>query len=95
MADDRIGRLSQRFKTHAVGRRANPKRARERKSFYIDAELVKQLDLRYRELNHEMYPKSVSKSAFLETLLEYGLDHLEDFKGTLAALGDDDERSDT
>jgi hypothetical protein len=86
MPEDRIARLSKRFKTHAVGRRPATERTRERRSFYLDTDLVDRLDKTYRDLNHDLYPKAVSKSAFLETLIEYGLDHLGELKAALAQL---------
>ena len=86
MTDDRIAKLSQRFKTHAVGRRGSGARSRERNSFYFDRELVARLDQTYRQLNHELYPSSLSKSAFLEVLIEYGLDHLGELRSRLDAV---------
>lgn len=80
MNDDRISKLSQRFKTHTVGRRPSAARSRERHSFYIDGELVARLDRVYRDVDHELHPQSLSKSIFLETLIEYGLAHLDDLK---------------
>jgi hypothetical protein len=73
MAGDRtarISRLSQRFSTHAVGRKRASERTRERKSFYLDAELVTRMDQVFRELNHTLYPKQISKSTFLSELAE-------------------------
>ena len=73
-SDDRIAKLSQRFKTHAVGRRpqATP-RTRERHSLYLDTELIAQASQAYRDISHELYPQTVSKSEFWEALLGYGL----------------------
>jgi hypothetical protein len=84
MAEDRISRLSKRFETHAVGRQPTAQRSRERKSFYLDAELVDRLDRTWRDVGHELYPNTLSKSTFLETLLEYGLEHLAELKAALA-----------
>ena len=84
MAEDRIEKLSQRFRTHAVGRRPTAGRVRERHSFYLDGALVDRLDLTYRDVNHELHPKSINKSVFLETVLEYGLAHLSEIQETLA-----------
>ena len=89
-ADDRISKLSQRFKTHAVGRRPASPRSRERHSFYLDGELVERLDRTYRDVDHELHPHSLSKSVFLETLMEYGLDHLDELKETLRTRLDAD-----
>jgi hypothetical protein len=84
MPEDRISKLSQRFRTHAVGRKPTSTRVRERHSFYLDGELVTDLDKRYKELNHKLYPKAISKSAFLEALIEYGLDHLSELQDRLS-----------
>jgi hypothetical protein len=84
MSDERIERLSKRFSTHAVGRPSRSNRARGRHTFYVDTELVNRLDALYQEVNHELYPKQVNKSTFLETLIEYGMGHIADLKATLS-----------
>ena len=89
MSDDRIAKLSQRFKTHAVGRRPQNTRTRERHSLYLDTELVAQANRAYKDISHQLYPKSISKSVFWETLLTYGLTHLPDLKDALAKNADD------
>jgi len=86
MPEDRISKLSQRFKSHSVGRKPESTRNRERKSFYLDTELAAQLDTTYKSLNHELFPQSVSKSAFLETIIEYGLDHLPEVRDLLRQI---------
>ncbi len=83
MPEDRIARLSQRFKTHASGRKPTSSRVRERHSLYLDAELMSRIDQVHREVSHQLYPVKVGKAAFLEALLEYGLSHLEDVKEQL------------
>src|SRR3712207_2747003 len=80
MPEDRIARLSERFKTHGVGRKRSADRARERKSFYLDGEVVERLDRTYKEINHALFPRALNKSEFLEAVLEYGLDHIADVK---------------
>jgi hypothetical protein len=84
MSEDRIERLSRRFSTHAVGRPKRSNRARARHTFYLDTELVNRLDALYQEVNHELYPKQVAKSTFLETLIEYGMGRIADLKATLS-----------
>lgn len=79
----RINKLSQRFKTHTVGRRAASPRSRERHSFYLDGELVSRLDRTYRDVDHALHPHAVSKSAFLETLIEHGLEHIDEIQARL------------
>ena len=91
--DDRIAKLSQRFKTHTTGRPKRTQKHRERQSLYLDTELTVQLDQTYKDLAHQMYPKTLSKSAFLETFLEYGLEHLDEIKSRLAEITDMSESS--
>ncbi len=93
MSEDRIAKLSQRFNRHTVGRRPSSTRNRERRSFYVDGELVSRLDQTHKELNHALYPTTVSKSAFLETLMEYGLTHLEELKPLLVEASEADKSS--
>jgi hypothetical protein len=84
MSDDRIERLSRRFSTHATGRPKRSNRARARHTFYIDTELVNRVDALYQKVNHDLYPRQVNKSTFLETLIEYGMGHIADLKATLS-----------
>ena len=83
MADDRIAKLSERFNRHQVGRKPTTTRSRERRSLYLDGALLEQLDQEHRALNHALYPQSVNKAVFLETLIEYGLAHLDELKTVL------------
>lgn len=94
MSDDRIAKLSQRFKTHAVGRRPQNNRTRERHSLYLDAELVAQANQAYRDMSHQLYPQTLSKSVFWETLLTYGLDHLAEVKDALATNAEGSDTAD-
>ena len=76
---DRIDKLSQRFHRHAAGRLpVTVPRRRERRSFYLDGELTQRIDATYREVAHQLHPQAVSKSVFLETLIEFGLNRLPD-----------------
>ena len=93
MTDDRIAKLSQRFSRHSVGRKPTTARARERRSFYLDGELTARIDQVHKDLNHTLYPTTVSKSVFLETILEYGLEHLDDLKPILIRSSDTDDIS--
>lgn len=80
MAEDRIAKLSERFSRHQVGRKPTAPRNRERRSLYLDGALLERLDQEHRALNHQLYPESVNKAVFLETLIEYGLAHLDDLR---------------
>ena len=89
MSDDRIAKLSERFNRHQVGRKPTTPRNRERRSLYLDGALLERLDKEHRALNHALYPASVTKSVFLEALLEYGLAHLDELRATFAGAADD------
>jgi hypothetical protein len=91
--EDRIGKLSQRFKTHATGRPKQSPKNRERQSLYLDADLTARIDHTYKDIAHQIYPKSLSKSAFLETLLEYGLEHLDVITSRLTEIAGVNESS--
>ena len=91
--EDRIARLSQRFKTHTTGRPKNESKNRERQSLYLDANLTERIDKTYKDINHQLYPNSVSKSTFLEIILEYGLENIESVKSRLSETSDTTENS--
>lgn len=95
MSDDRITRLSERFRKHGAGRPPESERVRERKTFYLDGGLVNRLDTVYRELNHELYPNSISKSAFLEAIIEKGLAYLPEIKSAFLPTKEHGQSSDT
>ncbi len=94
MPDDRIAKLSERFSRHQVGRKPATGRTRERRSLYLDGTLLERLDHEHRALNHALYPKSVNKAVFLETLIEYGLEHLDELKSALSEAVDGAHPSD-
>ncbi len=75
----RISKLSERFKQRP-GRPKQAVKERERRSYYLDIEIAKRLDQDYKAFNHQVYPRTVSKSVFIETLLEYGLNNLSAIK---------------
>ena len=91
--DERISKLSQRFKTHSAGRPKRAAKQRQRQSLYLDVALTERMDQTYKDLAHQLYPKSLSKSAFLETLLEYGLENLETITSRLTKAADTEESS--
>ena len=91
--EDRIARLSQRFKTHTGGRPKNDQKSRERQSLYLDTNLIERVDKTHKEIGHQLYPKEVSKSLFLETILEYGLENMGAIKSRLSELADPSEKS--
>ena len=90
MTDDRIAKLSERFNRHQTGRKpTTTPRNRERRSLYLDGALLERLDQEHRALNHDLYPASVNKAVFLETLIEYGLAHVDELRATLSGSADD------
>jgi hypothetical protein len=91
MSDSRISELSKRFSRHATkggGRPPETTKTRERKSFYLDSDLVNRLDQAYRTLNHDLFPQQISKSTFLETILERGLTNIDELKTVLSQISD-------
>lgn len=58
---------------------------RKRHSVYIDADLMKRIDTLFKEVQHDTYPVEVTKSLFLEKLLEKGLQDLEAVKSSITA----------
>ncbi len=93
-SEDRIAKLSQRFKTHAVGRRPENNRTRERQSLYLDTEVTARANQAFRDLSHELYPQTISKSVFWEALLGYGLDHLDELKRVVSEMAAPSDNSD-
>jgi hypothetical protein len=91
--EDRIAKLSQRFKTHVTGRPKTRQKNRERQSLYLDAGLTERIDHTYKDIAHQLYPKSLSKSVFLETLLEDGLENLGTIISRLTEIADAAESS--
>lgn len=91
--EDRIAKLSQRFKTHATGRPKRTRKNRERQSFYLDTALAERTDKTYKEISHQLYPKSIGKSVFLETALEYALENIEVIKSRLSEIEDSEGRT--
>ena len=71
----RITKLSERFKPH-TGRPKRSSKQRERRSYYLDTEITERLDRDYKEFSHQVYPQTVGKSVFIETIIAYGLDNL-------------------
>lgn len=78
----RIQKLSERFKPQA-NRRQSATRERQRRSFYLDIEIVERLDKEHKALNHEVYPQTISKSVFMEAVLEYGMNNLSEVKALI------------
>jgi len=74
--EDRIADVARRKSTGL--------RTRDRRSFYLDSDLTDQLDKQYKALEHELYPRELTKSEFLEALFEYSLDHIEDIKARVS-----------
>ena len=80
----RIAKLSERFKPHTGRHKLSPKQ-RERRSYYLDTEITERLDRDYKEFSHQLYPQTVGKSVFIETIFEYGLDNLQALREIIQA----------
>ncbi len=86
--NDRIAALSKRFApaeepVEDVASARTPARTRGRHTFYLDSALVAEIDRAYRDLAHDLYPRGISKSEYLEALLSYGLGQPDRVKATL------------
>ena len=57
--------------------------SRTRHSFYLDTAVVRSLDHTYKKTYHELYPREMSKSDFLEACLRYALSDLDTIKYNL------------
>jgi hypothetical protein len=82
----RIEALGKRFSEDALApkqQQASANNNRKRHSVYIDADLMKRVDDIFKVVQHEVYPAEVTKSLFLEKLLENGLEHLETVKAAM------------
>ena len=56
---------------------------RTRHSFYLDSAVVRNLDLAYKNTFHELYPREISKSDFLEECIRYALSYLDKIQWNL------------
>jgi len=56
---------------------------RTRHSFYLDTAIVQSLDQAYKKTSHDLYPKEISKSDFLEECIRYALSYLDKIKCNL------------
>jgi len=81
--EKRIKALAGRFKARPGAVAGEKTSNRKRHSVYIDAELMQRIDNTLKEVNHAIYPVEVTKSLFLERLLEKGLENLDAIKATL------------
>jgi hypothetical protein len=56
---------------------------RTRHSFYLDTSVVRSLDQAYKKTFHELYPREISKSDFLEECIHYALSNLDKIQWNL------------
>jgi hypothetical protein len=86
----RISKLSERFKDRP-GRPKQSQKDRERRSYYLDTQIAERLDRDYKKFNHQAYPHAVSKSVFIESILEYGLDNLKTIQEIITSKADNED----
>jgi hypothetical protein len=83
----RIEALGQRFirPTDTQGKKTvtSSESNRRHHSIYIDEGLMDQVDFVYKEFRHQAYPKEITKSVFLEQLLQRGLQDLDGVKSSI------------
>jgi hypothetical protein len=55
----------------------------------LNIKITERLDKDYKEFSHQLYPQTVSKSVFIETILEYGLDNLQTLRAIIKARSEE------
>lgn len=82
----RLATLGKRFEQTArpSGGGEDSNNTRKRHSIYIDQVVMQRVDELYKQTQHEFFPTEITKSAFLEQLLEQGLEHIDKVKVALA-----------
>lgn len=90
--DKRLSRLSRRFDTPTPGvptgaskaqasspaRRRGQKPDRARQSIHFANQAFTELDNAYSKAEHDAYPRKFSKANFVEALIEYGIQHVDE-----------------
>lgn len=79
----RIETLGKRFSETAQQEQTKSSdsgRNRKQHSIYIDSDLMKRVDKAFKQFQHEIYPAEITKSLFMECLLEKGLENIEEIK---------------
>ncbi len=81
----RLETLKKRFENtgHPTAGDAVANNTRKRHSVYIDQTLMQRVDELYKKTQHEVFPTEITKSAFMEQLLEQGLQNLDKVKVAL------------
>jgi hypothetical protein len=89
---DRVRQLAQRFSHDDLGEWMSvpppPTRRRKRHSVYIDSELMVHVDEVLTRIQHEIFPKQINKSIFLEKLLERGLTDVDEIVAAIVKESD-------
>ena len=82
----RIEALKQRFDTPVRETTSSEpsNNTRRRHSVYIDQLLMQRVDEMYKQIQHEIFPKEITKSAFMEQLMEQGLENIDKVRNALA-----------
>ena len=82
----RIEALKQRFDTPVRETTSSEpsNNTRRRHSVYIDQLLMQRVDEMYKQVQHEIFPKEITKSAFMEQLMGQGLENIDKVKDALS-----------
>ena len=82
----RIEALKQRFDTPVRETTSSEpsNNTRKRHSVYIDQLLMQRVDEMYKQVQHDVFPKEITKSAFMEQLMEQGLENIDKVRNALA-----------
>lgn len=89
MAKDKFSRLSERMYGRSSQKESDEEKAekqRKRYTIYVDKALITDLNQAHKKINHDFFPAEVQKSLFLETLIQFGLDNIDQVKEILDSL---------
>ena len=81
---NRVDDLAERFNKGKGGRKPTSERERKRHSLYFDKDLLPRIWSEHVRVNAAILPITVDKATFMETLLEVGLDHIDEVKEILS-----------
>ena len=96
--NDRISTLGERFQSHIAAPESQRKAETApgdkliRRSFYMKQSLFEAVDRAFVDANHILYPRTISKSDFLDAFVSVALTHQDELRARLAKNADGDEK---